>query len=504
MGGEAVGVDEDAADDGGAVDGLDGAVDADLDGAGLGSAVDEGFEADGDGVIAGEQAARAEAIAANADASRNARRESGFGIASMVPNLRTSLRRARHRVHSALASRRQSVTRILLNTGKGGVGKTSIAAATALLCAERGYRTLAVSTDIAHSLGDAFDRPLGPEPTPIVTNLWGQEPDVYYNIDRYWRTIQRYVAELFSWQGLDQVMAEEMTVLPGMDELGNLLWIADHVESDNYDVIVVDAAPTGETLRLLSLPEASRWWVERIAPISRRISRLGRPVIERLVGVPVPADEVYVAAEKLLGRMSDVHALLADPATTSVRITVALDRLAIAEARRSFTYFHLFGYPSDLVICNRVLPPDAGPFFAGLRSAQQGYLTIVEQEFGPVPVRTVPQFDHEMVGIDRLREIGTALFADDDPATTFYRGQPYRVAREDGVYVLRVELPFTNRDEVKLSRHSDELVLQVGGWRRTLVLPRALLKAPTKGAKMDDGTLKILFEAPPRGRGGRR
>jgi arsenite-transporting ATPase len=398
------------------------------------------------------------------------------------------------------------VTRILLYTGKGGVGKTSVAAATAVLCAERGYRTIVLSTDIAHSLADAFDRPLGPEPTEILPNLQGQEPDVYFNIARYWRTIQNYVAELFAWRGLDEVMAEEMTVLPGMDELGNLLWIVDHVESGQYDVIVVDAAPTGETLRLLSLPEASRWWVERIAPIGRRVSRLGRPMLERVLGLPVPRDEVFAAAERLLGRLNDVHRLLSDPDRASVRMTLALDKLSVAEARRSFTYFHLFGYPSDLVICNRVLPPDAGPWFAQLRAAQQRYLPIVEQEFGPVPVRSIPQFDHEMVGIDQLREIGNALFGDGDPAAVHYRGEPYRIDRVDGLYVLAVALPFTTRGELHLSRRGDELMLQAGGVRRTLMLPRALVDAPTKGAKMDDGTLRIMFEAPKRGasRGGRR
>jgi arsenite-transporting ATPase len=398
------------------------------------------------------------------------------------------------------------MARILLYTGKGGVGKTSIAAATALLCAERGLRTIVLSTDIAHSLADAFEIPLGPEPTPIVPNLHGQEPDVYYNIARYWRTIQDYVAQLFAWRGLDDVLAEEMTVLPGMDELGNLLWIADHVDSGKYDVIVVDAAPTGETLRLLSLPDASRWWIERIAPIGRRVSRLGRPMLERVLGIPIPQDEVFAAAERLLDRLSDVHRLLSDPDRTSVRITIALDKLSVAEARRSFTYFHLFGYPSDMIIANRVLPEDAGPYFSRLREAQQRYLPIVDQEFGPVPVRTVPQFDHEMVGIDQLREIGVALFGDGDPTAVQYRGQPYRVSRENGTYVLQVELPFTERRELHLSRRSDELVLQVGAWRRTLMLPRALIDAPTKGAKMVDGTLRIQFEAPAKAtqRGGRR
>ncbi len=353
-----------------------------------------------------------------------------------------------------------------------------------------------------------MDVPLGPEPTRIVDNLDGQEPDVYFNIERYWRTIQQYVGELFAWRGLDEVMAEEMTVLPGMDELGNLLWIADHVESGRYDVVVVDAAPTGETLRLLSMPDASRWWIERVAPIGRRMSRLGRPMLERVLGLPVPREEVFVAAERLLDRLGDVHGLLTDPDRTSVRITLGLDKLGVAEARRSFTYFHLFGYPSDMVICNRVLPDDAGPYFERLRRAQQRYLPMVEQEFGPVPVKTVPQFDHEMVGVDRLREIGTALFGSGDPTAVHYRGEPYRVRRRDGAYVLEVELPFTSREELQLSRRTDELVLEVGGWRRTLMLPRALIDAPTRGAKMDDGILRIEFAAPARAgqerQGGRR
>ncbi len=386
------------------------------------------------------------------------------------------------------------MARILLYTGKGGVGKTSVAAASALLAAERGQRTIVLSTDIAHSLADAFDVPLGPEPREIVPNLWGQEPDVYYNIQRYWRTIQTYVTELFSWHGLDEVMAEEMTILPGMDELGNLLWIADHVDSGRFDTIVVDAAPTGETLRLLSLPEASRWWVERIAPIGKRVSRLGGPLIQRVVGVPMPQEEVFHAAERLLRRLDSVHRLLADPNLTSVRIVLSLEALSIAEAHRSFTYFHLFGYPTDLVVANRVFPPDVDAYFGRLREVQQRHLPRVEQEFGPVPVRTVPFFDREMVGIDRLREVGQALFGDDDPAGVYYRGRPYQVVKGARGWTLRVELPFLRRDDVDLSRHGDELVLHAAGWRRTLVLPRALVGARTSGARMDDGTLTIEFE----------
>jgi arsenite-transporting ATPase len=394
------------------------------------------------------------------------------------------------------------MARVLLYTGKGGVGKTSVAAASAVLAAERGYRTIVLSTDIAHSLADALDLPLGPEPRTIAPNLDAQEPDVFYNVQRYWRTIQAYVATLFSWHGLDEVMAEEMTILPGMDELGSLLWIADHLESGNYDVIVVDAAPTGETLRLLSLPEASRWWVERIAPIGRRVTKLGGPLIQRVIGVPVPDAQVFEAAERLLGRLERVHSILGDPDMSSVRIVLNLEKMSIAEAQRSFTYFHLYGYPTDLVVTNRVLPDNAGEYFAPTRRAQQRYLPRVREDFAPVPVRTIPWFEREMVGVDLLRELGTALFADEDPAQIFYRGRPYSVKRgKDGGYTLELELPFTSRDEIALSRHGDELVLQVGGWRRTLVLPRALVDAPTLGAKMENNKLMVQF-APRSPRGG--
>ena len=394
------------------------------------------------------------------------------------------------------------MTRILLYTGKGGVGKTSVAAATALLCADRGYRTIVLSTDIAHSLADAFDLPLGSEPVKIADNLWGQEPDVFFNVQRYWRTIQSYVAELFSWHGLDEVMAEEMTILPGMDELGSLLWIADHVDDAQYDVIVVDAAPTGETLRLLSLPEASRWWVERIAPLGRRVTRFGGGLLERMIGVPVPDSEVFDAAERLLRRLEQVHQILADPDRTSVRVVLTLEQISIAEAERSFTYFHLFGYPSDLVVANRVLPEGTGAYFERWRKAQQRYLPMVEQSFAPVPLRTIPMFEREMVGVELLRELGHALFGDGDPTEVLYRGRPYRVQREDGRYVLSLELPFTSREEISLSRRSDELMLQVGAWRRTLVLPHALVGAQAEGARMVDNTLKVYFATKKRGRNG--
>ncbi len=363
-------------------------------------------------------------------------------------------------------------------------------------------RTIVVSTDIAHSLGDAFDVSLGAEATPIAENLWGQEPEVFFNIERYWGTIQRYLATLFSWKGLDEVLAEELTVLPGMDELGNLLWIADHHDQGRYDVIVVDAAPTGETLRLLSLPEAARWWVERIAPLGRRVSRLGGPMLQRVIGVPMPDPAVFDASEALLRRLEHMHRLLADPELTSVRIVLNLEKVAIKEAERSFTYFHLYGYPTDLIISNRIIPADAGAYFDEWRELQNRYLPGVADAFAPVPVRPVPYFDREVVGLDRLRELGAALFGDEDPTQHFYRGRPYAVRRDGPSYVLSLELPFTSREEVSLTRHADELMLQVGNWRRNLLLPRALIEAPTEGARMDGDTLEIRFAAPKRGKAG--
>ena len=392
--------------------------------------------------------------------------------------------------------------RIIVYTGKGGVGKTCVAAATALLCAERGYRTLVISTDIAHSLSDSFDLPLGPEPTPIAPALFGQESEVFHNVSKYWGTIQAYMASVFQWRGLDEVLAEEMTVLPGMDELASLLRIAEHHDQGQYDVIIVDAAPTGETLRLLSLPEAGRWWLEKVLPIERRISAVAGPLVRRVIGMPVPDDSVFAAGEELFHRLDHMHELLSDPELTSVRVVLNLEKMVIKEAQRSFTYFHLYGYPTDLVVCNRVLPAAAGPYFEAWHEAQQRYRPMVEEAFAPVPVRAVPFFEREVVGLEMLRQLGTALFDGTDPTKFFYRGRPYRVRREDGGFVLSLELPFTSKEDVSVTRHADELVLQVGSWRRNLILPRVLVDAPTSGAKFEDRTLNIRFAAPPRGKVG--
>jgi len=396
------------------------------------------------------------------------------------------------------------MARIIVYTGKGGVGKTSVAAATALLCAERGYRTVVVSTDIAHSLADSFDVELGAEPVHIGENLWAQESEVFHNIRKYWGTIQTYITSVFQWRGLDEVRAEEMTVLPGMDELASLLWIAEHHDAGRYDVIVVDAAPTGETLRLLSLPEAGKWWLEKIFPIERRIAQLAGPAVRRVIGMPMPDDSVFAAGEELFHKLEHMHELLSDPALSSIRIVLNLEKMVIKEAQRSFTYFHLYGYPTDLVVANRVLPPDPGPYFEAWAAAQQKYWPLVEEAFSPVPLRAAPFFDREVTGLEMLRRLGHAIFASEDPTTVFFRGRPYHVRRENGAFVLSLELPFTSKEDVALTRHADELVLQVGSWRRNLILPRVLVDAPTTGARFEGQRLDISFAAPIKRTGGSR
>ena len=390
------------------------------------------------------------------------------------------------------------MARILFFTGKGGVGKTSVAAATAARCAARGQRTVVISTDIAHSLGDAFDRELGPDPTEVAPNLWAHESDVQHEIERSWGTVQEYIESVFKWRGIDDILAEEMSVLPGMDEIAGLLRIADHHDSGRYDVVVVDAAPTGETLRLLSLPEAAKWWLEKILPLQQKLTKVAGPIVRRMIGMPMPSDTVFGQGQRLFRQLEHMHGLLTDVEKTSIRIVLNLEKMVIKEAQRSFTYFHLYGYATDLAICNRLLPIDPGAYFAAWHDAQQRYLPMVEEAFAPVPVRTIPFFDREVVGLDMLAGLADALYGPDDPTAVFYRGRPYRVTRDGSGYELAIELPFASKDTVGLTRNADELTVSVGSWRRNLILPRVLTTAPTLGAKFDDSTLTIQFGMPSR------
>jgi arsenite-transporting ATPase len=353
-----------------------------------------------------------------------------------------------------------------------------------------------ISTDLAHSLGDAFDRPLGAEPVEVAPNLWAHESDVMHEVEKSWGAIQAYMKSVLQWRGIDDVLSEEMSVLPGMDELAALLRIIEHHDSGKYDLVVVDAAPTGETLRLLSLPEASKWWLERIVPLQQKLTKVAGPLVRRMIGMPMPGDDVFAAGDRLFRQLEHLHEILTDAEQTSVRIVLNLEKMVIKEAQRSFTYFHLYGYATDLAVVNRLLPIDPGTYFAAWQEAQQRYLPMVEESFAPVPVRTVPFFDREVVGIEMLDRLASALFGDEDPAQAFYRGHPYRVERSGSGYTLAIELPFVTKSDVSLTRNADELTVHVGTFRRNLILPRILVSAPTQGATFEDRTLRVQFGMP--------
>lgn len=382
----------------------------------------------------------------------------------------------------------------MLYTGKGGVGKTTISAATAVRCAEMGYRTVVFSTDLAHSLGDSFDTKLGPEPQRLAENLWAQESDIYFNLDRYWNNVQQWINALFAWRGVDEMVAEELAVLPGMDELANLLWIDTHRKSGSFDVVIVDCAPTGETLRLLSFPEIARWWVEKLLPVHRRMAAFLRPVMRTWIGMPLPDDRVYDSVHDLFLQLDDMHATLVDPETTTVRLVLNPERMVIKEAQRTYTYLNLFGYPTDMVVCNRVLPPSVeDAYFAEWKDAQAAHIRQVKEDFSPLPVVEVPLFGREVVGLSDLSELAHAIYGEEDPTHVRYRGRTQITEQLDGEFLLKLHLPFTSKEDVHLLTSSDELVVHVGTHKRNVILPRALVGLPTRGARFEGDILTIRF-----------
>jgi arsenite/tail-anchored protein-transporting ATPase len=389
--------------------------------------------------------------------------------------------------------------RILVYTGKGGVGKTSVAAATAARCATLGYRTVVLSTDLAHSLADSLDVPLGPEPSQIAPNLWAQETDIYNNLETHWGDIQKWLNAVLRWSGeVDHLVADELTVLPGMDELANLLWINRHRESGDFDTIVVDAAPTGETLRLLSFPDVMRWWMQRIFPIQRRAMGLAQPLISRFVDIPLPTEQVYDSVERLFAQLDKLHGMLIDPRMTTIRLVLNPEKMVISEAERTSTYFHLFGYPMDLVVANRILPDEVtDPYFAAWKDTQARYMHRVEEGFSPVPIKRAPLFEDEVVGLDALGRMATALFGEEDPTQIYYTGRPQVLhAMPEGGYRLTIPLPFATRGDVTLRQSGDELFVHVGAHRRHIILPRVLIGAHAARAKLDESSanLDIFFE----------
>ncbi|MEX1178851.1 MAG: ArsA family ATPase [Nitriliruptor sp.] len=387
-------------------------------------------------------------------------------------------------------------------TGKGGVGKTSVAAATAVRAAARGDRVLITSTDPAHSLGDAFGQPLGDQPTPVEVagdgRLDAQQIDAQQRLERHWREVRDYLVSLLAWGGVGDVEAEELVLLPGLDELFALVDLRAQVASGAYDLVVVDCAPTAETLRLLSLPDALRWYVDRVLGPGRRVARAVRPLqrARGTAGVPVPGDEVFGVVERVHADLAAVHALLQDPARSSIRLVVNPERLIVAETERTATSLSLFGYAIDAVVVNRMLPDAVtDPYLSRWKTRQAEHLATVRAAFEPTPVLTAPLFDDELDGTAGLRALADALYGEVDERAVLGDRRPVSVIADGDDRILRVALPFTERDDVDLHRRGGDLHLAVAGARRTVALPAALQRREVGGARFVDGHLEVRFVA---------
>jgi arsenite/tail-anchored protein-transporting ATPase len=385
--------------------------------------------------------------------------------------------------------------RLILYTGKGGVGKTSVAAATARRCAAAGLRTVILSTDPAHSLSDSLGAELGPEPSPVSAGLFGQEVQAQREMEAHWAAVQRWLGGVLSDRGVMDIAAEELTVPPGMDELFSLLQIKRHHESGEFDAIVVDCAPTGETLRLLSFPEIARWWLERIFPWERRMVAAARPWARAFLDLELPGEDVFAEVHRLVRNLITMNEILRDTESASIRLVMNPDRMVILEAQRTFTYLNLYGYLTDAVIVNRVFPDDVeGGYFGGWLRRQREHLQLVAEGFAPVPVLTARYFEEEVIGPEMLDRLGDELFADCGAPDILHTELAHELDGDDGRTVLRLRMPFAERGDIGLKKVGQELVVTVGHEKRTIILPSALARQRPTGARLEGGSLEVSFE----------
>ncbi|HET9124871.1 MAG TPA: ArsA family ATPase [Solirubrobacteraceae bacterium] len=386
--------------------------------------------------------------------------------------------------------------RTILYTGKGGVGKTSVAAASARALAAAGQRTLVISTDPAHSLGESLGAELGGAPVAVGPRLSGQQISAQEEMQSHWSAVSAWMGELLTERGVDRISAEELTVPPGMDELFSLLVLREHHASGEFDAIVVDCAPTGETLRLLSFPDVARWWLEKVFPFERQILAAARPLARTLLDIPLPDQTVFADVQRLSEKLIAMNAILRDREHCSIRLVMNPDRMVIGEAMRTFTYLGLYGYLCDAVIVNRLFGDGVGEYFAAWRRTQEEHMVLVREAFEPVPVLTAPYFEQEVIGADMLDRLGQTLFADRDPGAVLFSGvsQQLTVA-EDGATSLRLALPLAEKGQISLKKIGAELVVAVGGQRRTISLPPAMAQMRAATAHFADGELQVRFDA---------
>lgn len=384
--------------------------------------------------------------------------------------------------------------RIILFSGKGGVGKTTLAAATGVRAASMGHRALVMSTDAAHSLGDSLALPVGPEPTRVMDNLDAMEIDAQHELEREFGPIKNFLARFFKGQGIDEVVADEMAVLPGMEELFSLLRVAELAQSRRYDLLLVDCAPTGETLRMLAAPDVLRFYFRKIFPVQRILARTVRPVAPFVTSLPVPEDDVFVAVRRLYERIERLDPLLRDPKVTSIRIVLSLEKMVIAESERLFTYLGLYGYSVDAVIANRVLPEALkGAYFERWGRTQARHMKRVREGFASMPILESPLRDEEVMGTPLLRTLSDEVYGERDPLSVFHTSRPPKVEKRGEGYVFSFDLPFASSDRVTAYAAGDELSVTIDNWRRNIVLPRSLAGREVMEARLRSGRLSVVF-----------
>jgi arsenite-transporting ATPase len=385
--------------------------------------------------------------------------------------------------------------RIVLFTGKGGTGKTTLSAATALLSAKKGYKTLVISTDAAHSLSDSFETQLGNQPKRIAPKLYGQEINAQEEIEEKWGEIRGYITALFSSQGLDTIEAEEMSLFPGMEELFSLMKIRNYSKTKEYDVVIVDCAPTADTLRLLSAPEITNWYLKHIFPIQRTAAKAVRPVAKRVLPFPFPEDEVFGAMKNLSTQLAEMKEILSDSQRTSIRLVLNPEKMVIKESQRAFTFFSLFGYTVDMVVINRVLPEEVKDvYFKKWKDIQETYIEMVHEGFAPLPIYSLELFNQEIVGKTLLTKIANRIYDTKDPTELFYSEKPIRIEKVKGGLDMLLRLPFVKKEDLDLIQDGDELHVRAGNYRRTILIPHTLLNHAIADAKFEKDNLRISFQ----------
>ncbi len=391
--------------------------------------------------------------------------------------------------------------RVILFSGKGGVGKTTISAATAYKLSTLGYKTIVVSLDPAHSLGDAFDIPEEEKtkakglPIKISENLYIQEIDIQEEVDRYWGDVYRFLELLFNTTGLDQVVSEELAILPGMEEVTSLLYVNKYYKDGEFDALVLDLPPTGESLRFVSMPTVLKWYMRKIFNVERTILKVARPVARRLTDVPIPDDEYFKALENFYEKLKGVDELLVDPEITSVRLVANPEKMVLKESQRAFMYFNLFGVNVDAVVVNKVLPPfvEDCEHFSKWVLTQKKHLEDMHALFHPVPVFTVPLMEDEIVGEERLKILSDLIYGDTDPIRVFHKEKPYEFIEQNGDYMIKLKAPFLTKDGLTVLKSEGEIVIRWRNFKSHILLPRKLRDYEPVGAKIEEGYLKVFL-----------